>query len=111
MDNLQSSWGLDPAQQNALTRLTVPKPSTVRRVQRRYPSSMVVSGTNAFVPVRVMVDAAGKATQCVVQSAGIDEAFRDAVCDGLAKGYEPARDAGGNPVASVFSTSVIYMLD
>jgi hypothetical protein len=111
LDNLQTSWGLDPAQQSTLTRLAVPKASTVRKVQRRYPSNMVLSGTNAFVPVRVMVDASGDVTACVVQSEGIDEAFTDAVCDGLARGYEPALDAQGSPVASVFRTSVIYTLN
>ena len=65
---------------------------------------------NAFVPVRVMVDAEGDVSDCVVQSEGIDEAFTDAVCDGLARGYEPALDAHGSPVASVFPTSVIYLM-
>lgn len=111
MDNLESSWGLDPTVQGNLSRNAVPKPSTVRRVQRRYPAAMAQRGMNAFVPVRVMVDASGDVTDCVVQSEGIDEEFTDAVCDGLARGYEPALDAGGKPVASVYPTSVIYMLD
>jgi hypothetical protein len=67
-------------------------------------------GTNAFVPVRVMVNAAGRATQCVVQIEGIDEEFQDAVCDGLAHGYEPALDADGKPVASIYQTSVYYLI-
>lgn len=110
MDNLQSVWGLDPAVQAHLSRRAVPKPSTVRRVQRRYPPRMAMGGINAFVPVRVMVDARGEVTDCVVQSEGIEEAFTDAVCDGLARGYEPALDVDGNPVASVFPTSVIYLI-
>jgi hypothetical protein len=111
MDNLVSVWGLDPAVQNSLARLAVPKPSTIRRVQRRYPTPRQSAGVNAFVPVRVMLDAAGEVTACVVQSEGIDEAFTDAVCDGLARGYEPARDAAGRPVASVYSTSVFYLTE
>jgi hypothetical protein len=110
MTNLQSVWGLDPAEQDTLSRNAVPKPSTVRRVQRYYPSAMASRGLNAFVPVRVMVDAQGKVTECVVQSEGIDEVFADAVCGGLARGYEPALDAGGRPVASVYPTSVFYIL-
>lgn len=111
LDNLETAWGLDPAQQASLTRLAVPKVSTVRRVQSRYPARMVRAGTNAFVPVRLMIDAKGKPSDCVVQAEVIDEEFKDAVCDGLAKGYEPALDAQGNPVASVYHTSVIYMLN
>lgn len=111
MDNLQSVWGLDPAVQASLSRHAVPKPSTIRRLQRRYPSNMLIDGVNAFVPVRVMVDANGDVTDCVVQSEGIDKAFTDAVCDGLARGYEPALDADGNPVPSVYPTSVFFLID
>ena len=111
MDNLVKLWGLDPAVQNALSRNAVAKPSTVRRLQREYPSDMAAAGMNAFVPVRVMVDAAGSVKECVVQSGGIENSFADAVCDGLARGYEPALDADGNPVASVFPTSVVYTME
>jgi hypothetical protein len=111
MDNLVKHWGLDPAVQASLSRNAVAKPATVRRVQRDYPSDMLAAGMSAFVPVRVMVDAQGSVSQCVVQSEGIEESFADAVCDGLARGYEPALDANGNPVASVFPTSVVYMLE
>jgi hypothetical protein len=110
MDNLVRVWGLDPAVQGSLSRNAVAKPSTVRRLQREYPSDMLAGGMNAFVPVRVMVAADGSVSECVVQSEGIEESFRDAVCDGLARGYEPALDASGNPVASVFPTSVVYMV-
>lgn len=111
LQNLQTSWGLDPSVQNSLTRLAVPKLSTVRRVQRDYPSNMVRSGTNAYVPVRVMVDAEGQTTACVVQIAEIDTAFKEAVCRNLARGYEPALDAEGRPVASMFRTFVFYLLN
>lgn len=109
VDNLQQSWGLDPAVQASLSRIAVPKPSTVRRVQRRYPQTMWLSGTNAFVPVRVMVSAEGRATACVVQMPEIDQAFKDAVCEGLESAYEPALDAEGRAVASVYRTSVFYL--
>jgi hypothetical protein len=109
--DLHSSWGLDPAEHQGLTRLAIPKLSTVRRVQRNYPSNMLWSGTNAYVPVRVMVDATGEATACVVQIEEIGEAFKEAVCRGLARGYEPALDREGMPVASVYSTSVFYLVN
>ena len=81
----------------------------MRRVQRRYPQTMWLSGTNAFVPVRVMVSAEGRATACVVQMPEIDQAFKDAVCEGLESAYEPALDAEGRAVASVYRTSVFYL--
>jgi len=109
MENLQKAWGLDPAVQGSLSRLAVPKPSTVRRVQRRYPHNMLLTGTNAFVPVRVMVSAEGRATACVVQMPEIERAFKDAVCDGLESSYEPALDQQGRAVASVYRVSVFYL--
>ena len=109
MDNLVTVWGLDPAVQNSLTRRAVPKRSTIRRVQGWFPFTELARGTNAFVPVRVMVDSSGRVTDCIVQSEGVDESFTNAVCKGLARGYEPALDADGHPVASVYSNSVIYL--
>lgn len=110
VDDLVASWGLDPATQKALARNVTPDKSTVRRVQARYPSEMVRSGTNAYVPVRVMVGADGNPTRCVIQEAGIDEQFADATCDGLMRQYQPALDASGAPIESAFLTAVIYQV-
>lgn len=111
IDDLQRHWGFDPDQLRSLSRQPVAKPSTVRRMQRRYPVNMVAGGKSAYVPVRVMVDVDGSASDCVVQLDSVEEAFEEAVCDGLAREFEPALDAQGNPVASVFQTDVIYRLN
>ena len=87
----------------------MPKRSTIRRVQGWFPFTELARGTPAFVSVRVMVDSSGRVTDCIVQSEGVDESFTNAVCKGLARGYEPALDADGHPVASVYSNSVIYL--
>jgi len=110
VDNLLSSWGLDADQQATLTRAAAPLPRTVRAVQARYPTSMLLSGTNGLVPVRIMVDALGSATSCVVQVDSVEDAFERAVCDGLTGAYQPALDSRGAPVASVYRTSVIYII-
>lgn len=110
VDDLVASWGLDPAQQRALSRRPLPHPETVREVERNYPPTQAGRGLGAFVPVRVMVDEAGQATRCVVQVAVVDEAFRESACKGLSGSYEPALDAEGRPVASVFQVSTIYQV-
>lgn len=110
VENLQRSWGLDPAMQNHLSKFPVPDVSTVRRVQSNYPPSMVMEGRSAFVPVRLMVDAAGAVTDCVVQVPGIESDFRTAVCNNLARRFSPALDGGGAPVAAMYRSSVIYVL-
>jgi hypothetical protein len=108
--DLQRSWGLDPDLQGRLSKYPVPRVSSVRRVQRNYPQSMLLQGASAFVPVRIMVDAQGEATSCVVQIPGIEDDFTEAVCDGLARQFAPALDERGMPVAGIYRTSVIYML-
>lgn len=108
VDNLMEHWSLDPEQQRALSRMLAPDLSTVRRLQARYPVLMSAEGRSAFVPVRIMVDASGQATQCVVQIPSVDPVFQEAVCDGFAKRFSPALDKDGRPVASVFQASVIY---
>jgi hypothetical protein len=110
IDDLQASWGLDPTAQRARTRNATPDKSTVARVQRRYPSNMLRSGTGAFVPVRIMVSATGEATRCVIQEPGIDKGFTDATCAGLMRLYRPALDAAGTPIDSVFHTAVVYQV-
>jgi hypothetical protein len=110
VDDLYKSWKLDPVVQRSLSRLARPLPSTVRHVQADYPGAPLMNGASAFVPVRLLVDADGRAGSCVVQSATPDAPFRQAVCDNLAGKFEPARDAAGKPVASMYHTSVIYLV-
>lgn len=110
IDDLYRHWGIDAAQVRQLTRYPVPVLSSVRKVQRDYPRSMVFRGESAFVPVRIAVDAQGQASQCVVQVAKIEEPFRKAVCDGLAQRFSPALDASGNPIASLYQTAVVYII-
>lgn len=108
-EDLQRHWGLVPAKLQKLTRIATPDASTIASVGRTYPDSKVLQGASAFVPVRIMVDAAGKATQCVVQVTNVEPEFTDAVCDGLARKFAPALDETGQPTPSIYQTSVIYL--
>jgi hypothetical protein len=105
---LYKFWKLDPNVQKSVARGPVQVRSPIGRMNRRYPEGMLGAGIGAYVPVRIMVDAAGKATDCVVQQEGVKTAFREHVCEGLTVRYDPALDADGKPVPSVFNTSVIY---
>jgi len=111
IDDLYKSWGVDPAQQKALSALAVPLPKTVKHVQNEYPLHQLASGANAYVPVRLMVDASGQATSCVVQSADVDADFKHAVCANLQGSFKPALDGDGKPVPSMFHTAVIYLVN
>jgi len=110
VDDLYKSWGLEPAQQKALSRPASPIEATVKHMQQDYPQRMLLTGTSAYVPVRLLIDASGEATSCVVQSDVADEAFKAAVCQNLQGSFDPALDAGGRPVASVYHTSVVFLM-
>jgi hypothetical protein len=111
IDDMYMSWGVDPARQKALSQPARPTQSTVRKVQHDYPVGPRLNGTNAYVPVRLTVDATGQATSCVVQSEGVDEPFKAAVCEHLQGSFEPALDAEGKPAASIYHTAVFYLVN
>lgn len=108
VDKLEVSWGLDPAKQKTLSRVPVPLPSTIKSIQGNYPAKMSLLGLSSFVPVRVMVDADGNASQCVIPIDGVSPEFKAAVCEGLTNRFEPARDADGHPTASHYIAHVIF---
>jgi hypothetical protein len=72
-----------------------------------YPVGMQLRGLDAYVPVRLSIDASGNATNCVIQQASIDAASQ-AVCKNLVGKFEPALDKDGHPVPSIFNTGVMY---
>jgi hypothetical protein len=123
VDDLVASWGLDPAQQRTLSRppmlLDVPQGYVRIAVdveddrpgytERRYQAILEgqaqrrtapVPAGGFPVPLRVMIDATGQATACVVQVASASEAYRRSACKTYAGPYQPALDADGQPVAS-----------
>ncbi len=110
VDNLYMAWGYNPAVQKTLSRYARPTDTTVRRIQGRYPSNMLRTGSNSVVPVRVSVDAEGNGSNCVILSDVVDEAFRQAVCQGLSAKFEPALDSSGSPIASLYLTTVYYRI-
>ncbi len=108
--DLYKSWGMDPEVENQLSRVAEPLPSTVKQVKARYPGGALLQGLSAFVPVRLLVDADGEATSCIVQAPEAGADFKRAVCDNLAGKFKPALDASGHPVASMYHTSVVYLI-
>jgi hypothetical protein len=110
VDDLYKSWGVDPSQQKALSRLPEPTGSTLNHITTDYPPSAVFSGANAYVPVRITVDADGKTSACVIQVDGVDKAFTDAVCQHLRGAFKPALDADAKPVQSIYHNSVLYLI-
>lgn len=116
IDDLVASWGVDMAAQRSLSRpaqLLEPSegwkkiapapesdhPGYAERRSRK--QAEIVSRRGELIPVRIMLDGAGKPTTCVVQVAFPSEAYRRSICQVLAANrYQPALDAQGRPVAS-----------
>lgn len=109
VDDLRSSWGLDPAQQRAITRTPYPPAEAVKNVMENYPRDQMWQGINGFVPIRIMVDETGRATECIVQLESAPEAFREAACDRIGDRFHPALDANGEPVAGFYQNAVVYL--
>jgi len=108
--DLYKSWGMDPQVERSLSRLAEPLPSTLKHVERNYPDEALMRGLNAIVPVRLLIDANGEAKTCVVQSPEAPAEFKQAVCDNLSGKFAPALDAAGKPVASMYNTTVQYLV-
>jgi hypothetical protein len=123
VDDLVTSWGIDPAVQRGLRRppmlVALPEGYTRVRVdltddhpgytERRYQAMAraqareragPVPHAGYVSPIRVMIDATGKVTACVAQVPSATEAYRRSVCETFAGPYQPALDAEGKPVAS-----------
>ena len=118
VDNLIASWGIDPDEYRTLSRPVqvgeLPEswnrielaaqnshPSPSERRDRRMAQSVTSPRAGDITPVRVMIDATGQPTACVVQAAFASEAYTQSVCGVLTDHrYQPALNADGEPVAS-----------
>jgi TonB family protein len=112
IDELVTHWGLDSAAQDTLTRKVQPveQRDWQRQILGEYPTDMLRQGKSGRVPVRVIVDTAGKPTNCIAVEHSADPAFENAACAGILRHarFEPALDAQGRPVTSYWVTTVIY---
>lgn len=113
IDDLQRSWGVDPAAYAKRTRPPVPVDDPRDWLNTSdYPSKMLREGYQGVVDVRLSIDAVGKATGCHIQQSTRPEEFDAAVCRGLmarAK-FLPALDAAGAPIASYYHDRVRFMI-
>ncbi len=103
--DLQQRWGLDPATEDQLSQRAHPDDETWQRIRDSYPFG---GHENAFAPVRFMVGADGIATACVVQLPGLPEEFIAAICSRKPARFQPARDAAGQPIASIYRTDIVF---
>lgn len=112
MADLVKAWGLDPAQQEALTKRPVPVSSLTKWLTPNdYPKGSLSIGASAIVRFRIMVGADGLPTKCAVQQATMSPDFVKLTCDLLMRRarFTPALDHDGKPVASFYTNSVRWL--
>lgn len=112
--DLVKTWGLDPAQQDALTRRPVPVASPAKWLTPNdYPKGPLSIGASAIVRFRIMVGADGLPTKCAIQQATLSPEFTKLTCDLLMARarFTPALDRDGKPVASFYTNSVRWLAD
>jgi hypothetical protein len=111
-DDLVKSWGIDPEQQKTASRLVSPDGSTARWLpQGTIPFTDFAKLGGGVNMVRLMVDAAGKPTDCKIHLASLDAAVNDKICKALLENakFKPALDASGNAFASYYTTSPLFL--
>lgn len=105
MDDLMTSWGLDPATQQQ--RKSAPEPANDASNWFRagdYPLGLNRGGYGGIVVMRLVVAADGSIKNCAVAKAGGDKDFEDLTCRLATKRgrFRPAIGVGGQPIDSVW---------
>lgn len=114
LDNLLASWGVDANTQKSLTREPMPVGNPGDWLKSSdYPQKMLDQGMNDSVNFRLTIDAVGMPTACNVLTMESRPEFIKATCDKLMQRarFNPALDAQGNPVPSIYVSTVIWTLD
>lgn len=107
-DDLLAAWGLDAAKHRTMTAPAVLNPG---------PLAVIPSGTISYAnlqklgggvnQVRLMVGADGKVAGCAIHAASLSQSLNERICDFATEraSFEPARDAAGQAMASVWTGS------
>ena len=113
-DDLLRSWGLDWEAHQTMSK----RASPVGPAWEWIPNGIVgfedfAAFGGARNPFRVMIDAAGKPTECIVHWASLDERTNGTICEAILENGEftPALDANGQPMASYWMTDYFAALN
>ncbi|MEM6476642.1 MAG: TonB family protein [Pseudomonadota bacterium] len=82
-------------------------------ISRNYPTHMLLAEQEGQITVSLTIGTNGRVSNCEVTQVKGPTSFNDTVCMLMFKHatFEPARDAEGEPIPGMFSTSVIFRLN
>lgn len=109
-DELPAKWGLDLAEQRAISRAAQPVDMQSWLGFGSYPHAFWRNRLSLLVYFRLMVDENGTATACNIQAPITESGAEQLTCREIMKAarFEPALDADGRPVSSYFATLAFY---
>jgi protein TonB len=83
------------------------------RIQSNYPTRAAREEREGRVGVRVQIGPDGRVTACSVSGSSGSPDLDEAACDGMTRyaRFDPALDAAGTPIASSYSTAIVYKLN
>ena len=108
--DLPRKWGLDPAVQQSLQRPATPIGPEGWLAPGSYPWVFLRNSLSMIVNLRMVVDARGIPTECVVQAPKTQSGAEVLTCREMMKTarFDPAIDGSGNAVPSYFATTIFY---
>lgn len=110
-DDLLQVWGLDVEKHRTLTAPAIPNLAGGWLPQGMIPFGEFRKFTGGANQVRLLVDAAGKPTDCVIHTPTLAEALNERICSTLMEKatFQPAKDAGGQAMASYWFGSPMFL--
>ncbi len=113
VDELTTHWGIDVEAHKTLTRPATPLNLAEVPRMMDYPPRMARESMPGLVNVRLAIDENGGITSCRIQMPLSDPAFEQSSCADIqhALEFDPALDKDGKPIASYWTTRVVFTLD
>ncbi|WAT18670.1 energy transducer TonB [Aurantiacibacter sp. MUD11] len=112
LDDLMSGLGVDPEVQRTLSRRAEPVNdiSISQNLGADFPRAMIRDRQSATMQVRLVVGPDGRVSDCSIIGIVGPPDYGEAACGSFSRyaRFEPALDADGNPVATLWNTDLSY---
>jgi hypothetical protein len=112
VDELMTHWDIDVEAHKTLSRGALPIDMAAAASMVGYPPKMVRQAMPGLVNVRLAIDETGRVTACRIQMPLSDPEFEESSCADIqhAFEFEPALDKDGEPIASYWTTRVVFQI-